>query len=200
MKVEDGLVQIPPINLVVIIVISITFGFAIASFMRIKAKARIWSLDTFVMLLSLVILVASFVLQAVGKLEAFGAASISTFSSIIFSWLLTKASNKSDFKLQEQALAKKSYRHINYIESAARTAEKTINQYISGPEEEVDAKTKLILSRAMDDIGYISGGISTCKMDWFDLLSEEDQQKTTEGYEPDQVVNTDSINLNQEDA
>lgn len=201
MTVQNGVVQLQPLMLVAIVIVSGTAGFALPRIVRPKTKKRIYTLDSFVMVLSLCILIISFVLQAFGKLETFAGSAISVFSSVIFSWLLTKASNKGDFELQEQALAKKSYRHINYIESAARTAESTISQYITGSEQgEIDNNTKLILSRALDHIGYISGGIRTCKMDWFDLLSKEDQDSTMQNNdEPKQIVNMDP-EYNQEDA
>ena len=56
------------------------------------------------------------------------------------------------------------------------TAYKKIEQYLERPEEELDTSTKLMLSSAMDQIKYIQGGISTCKMDWHDMLSKEEKE------------------------
>ena len=43
-------------------------------------------------------------------------------------------------------------------------------------ENELENSTKLMLSSAMDQIKYIQGGINTCKMDWHDLLSNEEKE------------------------
>ena len=69
----------------------------------------------------------------------------------------------------------RSFRHINYIESAANTAYKKIEQYL-GSEVSLDNNAKLMLSSAMDQIKYIQGGINTCKMDWHDMLSEKEKE------------------------
>ena len=63
----------------------------------------------------------------------------------------------------------------------------------------------MILSSAKEQIKYIQGGINTCKMDWFDLLSEEEQdnQKRSE-HNPNDYGTVDTVirneEINQEDA
>ena len=110
----------------------------------------------------------------------FATTTINIFGSIVFSWLLTKKSSKIEFKEQEEELALRSFRHINYIDSAANTAYKKIERYLKDSEV-LDTNARLILNSAMDQIKYIQGGISTCKMDWHDMLSvvEKEHYKNT---------------------
>lgn len=130
------------------------------------------------------------------------------FGSVIFSWLLTKKSSRLEFKRQEEELALRSFRHINYIESAANTAYKKIEQYL-GANASLDSNAKLMPGSAMDQIKYIQGGINTCKMDWHDMLSEEEKEhyKNTcnEGNQMDDEYGKVDVviaptDVNQEDA
>lgn len=77
---------------------------------------------------------------------------LNVFSSVVFSWLLTKKTSIKDFKEKEEELALRSYRHINYIESAANTASGTIDKYASEHNNDINAETKLILSSAKEQI------------------------------------------------
>lgn len=133
------------------------------------------NLDNFILLLSFLIVCGSIYFSTIGKLEKFASVAINVFASVVFSWLLTKKSSKEEFKEQEQELALRSFRHINYIESAANTAYKKIENYLSD-DVDLDDKAKLMLSSAMDQIKYIQGGINTCKMDWHDMLSDEEKE------------------------
>lgn len=130
---------------------------------------------------------------------------LNVFSSVVFSWLLTKKTSIKDFKEKEEELALRSYRHINYIESAANTASGTIDKYASEHNNDINAETKLILSSAKEQIKYIQGGINTCKMDWYDLLSEEEQDKRNHRETPNDDFGTvDTVisdeDINQEDV
>lgn len=160
------------------------------------------SMDFWILGLSGIITVCAVFFQAFDRLEAFSSAILTTFSGVIFSWLLTKTSSREEWKKQEQELALRSYRHIDYIESASKSAEQMINQYIQGDrKDEIEDKERLIFSGVMDYIGYISGGINTCKMDWYDLMSPEEQEKFSSREPANQSVNTgDKIFINQEDA
>lgn len=124
---------------------------------------------------SAVIVIGSIYFSATDRLEAFSAIALNVFGSVVFSWLLTKKSSKIEFKEQEEELALRSFRHINYIESAANTAYKKIEKYLDA-ENKLDSEAKLMLSSAMDQIKYIQGGINTCKMDWHDMLSDVEKQ------------------------
>lgn len=166
------------------------------------------NLDNFILFMSFAIVCGSIYFSTVGKLQEFAAVAINVFGSVVFSWLLTKKSSKEEFREQEQELALRSFRHINYIESAANTAYKKIENYISD-DVELDEKAKLMLSSAMDQIKYIQGGINTCKMDWHDMLSDEEKEhyknsvysenNMDEDYGTVDVVVPD-VGYNQEDA
>lgn len=134
------------------------------------------NLDNFILIISALIVVGSIYFSTIGKIEVFSSIVVNIFGSIVFSWLLTKKSSKIEFKEQEEDLALRSFRHINYIDSAANTAYKKIEQYLQQPDIELDINTKLMLSSAMDQIKYIQGGINTCKMDWHDMLSKEEKE------------------------
>lgn len=156
-------------------------------------KVPSFSLEKFIMVISGAVVAGAVFCEVAGVLEKFSSAVITVFSSIIFSWLLTKSSNKEEWKQQEQELALRSYRHIDYIETASKTASRTIEQYIN--EENLSEEERLILSRAMDYIGYIQGGINTCKLDWVDLMSDEKKNDYLHKDPLDQ-----SVIVNQEDA
>ena len=133
------------------------------------------NLDNYVMTVSALIVIVSIVLSVVGKIETFASVTINIFGTIVFSWLLTKKSAKVEFKEQEQDLSMRAYRHINYLESAANSAYKTLKDF--SDDEGINKEVKLMLSNAMSQIKYIQGGINTCKMDWVDMLSPEQQSK-----------------------
>lgn len=135
------------------------------------------NMDNYIIIGSLILLVFSIGLSISTADNSLAVVILNIFSSIIFSWLLTKKTSIKDFKEKEEELALRSYRHINYIESASNTASGIIGKYASGHDDKTSEETRLILSSAKEQIKYIQGGINTCKMDWFDLLSEVEQNK-----------------------
>lgn len=167
------------------------------------------NLDNFILTASAIVVVFSIYFATIGKLEAFASVTINIFGSIVFSWLLTKKSSKEEFRKQEQELALRSFRHINYIESAANTAYKKIEVYLNAKDVKLDENAKLMLNSAMDQIKYIQGGINTCKMDWLDMLSDEEKKhykgtcddgsSMNEDYGTVEV-NMSTVECNQEDA
>ncbi len=183
-------------------VIGALIGSQIAKKQKSSGKKFHISMECSIMVSSGIITICAIFFQTFNMLEAFSSAVITAFSGVIFSWLLTKMSSKEDWEKQEQNLALRSYRHIDYIESASKTAQQMIKQYIDGDKKNTTTpEIKLILSDAMDYIGYISGGIKTCKMDWYDLMSPEEQQKVSSAESSDPTAKiTDTIFMNQEDA
>lgn len=163
------------------------------------------NMDNYIIIGALILLIFSIGLSISGTDGNLAIIILNVFSSIVFSWLLTKKTSIKDFKEKEEELALRSYRHINYIESAANTASGTIDKYASEHNEGINAETKLILSSAKEQIKYIQGGINTCKMDWFDLLSEEEQDKRNHHDLPsDDFGTVETVlrdeDINQEDA
>lgn len=158
-------------------------------------------MEKLITILSGFFVVGAIVFQTVGLMESFSIIVTTIFTSVVFSWLLTRVSGKKEWQEREQELALRSYRHIDYIESASKTAEQAINQYIADRGEgEITPEQKLVLSRAMDYIGYIHGGIRTCKMDWYDLMSQEGQSRFSPLEATDQIVDINNVSINQEDA
>lgn len=133
------------------------------------------NLDNYVMTVSALIVVVSIILSVAGEVETFASITINIFGTIVFSWLLTKKSSKAEFKEHEQDLSLRAYRHINYLESATNSAYKTLKEF--SDDEAINKEVKLMLSNAMNQIKYIQGGINTCKMDWVDMLSPEQQSE-----------------------
>ena len=168
-----------------------------------KDKAFI-NMDNYVIVVALLLLIFSIGLSITGIEQNLAIVILNVFSSVVFSWLLTKKTSIKDFKEKEEELALRSYRHINYIESAANTASQALEQYAYSSDD-ITPEVKLILSSAKEQIKYIQGGINTCKMDWFDLLSEEEQdnQKRSE-HNPNDYGTVDTVirneEINQEDA
>lgn len=166
-------------------------------------KMQIKNLDDVMLLISGAVTLLSIILSAFGVLEKVAVSIINIFGTMVFSWILTKKSAKKDFEEHEQELALKSYRHINYIESAANTAYKTIEESLNDVQ---DNETKLILSRAMDHIKYIQGGVNTCKLDWYDMLSEDDRNDLKSEKERSRQdfgelkVDLSDMQINQEDV
>lgn len=134
------------------------------------------NLENFVLIISALVVGISIYLSTIGELAIFATTTINIFGSIVFSWLLTKKSSKIEFKDQEEQLALRSFRHINYIDSAANTTYKQIEQYAENIDKPSDEEMKLILKNIMGQIKYIQGGIRTCKMDWHDMLSEVERE------------------------
>lgn len=162
----------------------------------------LFNMDNYVIIGSLILLVFSIYLSTTDENNAIALIILNIFSSIIFSWLLTKKTSIKDFKEKEEELALRSYRHINYIESAAKTASGTIDKYIS-EHNDITAEMQLILLNAKENIKYVQGGINTCKMDWFDLLSAEEKGKHNEEMNKDfGTVSTviSDAEINQEDV
>lgn len=133
------------------------------------------NLDNVFIVLAAICIFATIIADAFAENTTIPIIFLNIFSSLIFSWLLTKKSAKIDFERHEQELAKKSYRHLNYIEVASKSAYKMLEQYTSNTE--LIESQKLVISRAMDNVMYIQGGIETCKFDWEDLMSNEDVEK-----------------------
>lgn len=180
--------------------VALIVGFLIGALV-FKKKTSGSSMEKFIMVLSGMFMVVAVIFQSIGVMEPFASVVTTIFTSVVFSWLLTKVSGKAEWQEREQELALRSYRHIDYIESASKTAEQTIKQYISGEKPtEISEAQKLVLSNAMDYIGYIRGGIKTCKMDWYDLMSQEGQSKFSSGEVANQVVNVSDLDISQEDV
>lgn len=158
-------------------------GYILGRYMKNKTIKRFYdylrdvfkNLDNYVMVVSALIVIVSIVLSVIGQIEVFASITINIFGTIVFSWLLTKKSAKAEFKEHEQDLSMRAYRHINYLESAANSAYKTLKDF--SDDDEISKEVKLMLSNAMNQIKYIQGGINTCKMDWVDMLSPEQQSE-----------------------
>lgn len=159
------------------------------------------NIENYVIVLSIVILIASLIYSGNSGSNELLSVILNIFATIIFSWLLTKKSTKADFKEKEEELAKRAYRHVNYLETAANTASITIEQYLK-ENEDIDTKAKFILLSVKEQVKYIQGGINTCKMDWYDLMSEKERSNhpsDSEEYGTVDTVNA-SEQVNQEDA
>lgn len=197
-------------SLIAVVILSGIIGYwigkskSLKSFPEALSRAFI-NMDNYIIIGALMLLIFSIGLSVTESNSALAIVILNVFSSVVFSWLLTKKTSIKDFKEKEEELALRSYRHINYIESAANTASGTIDKYASEHNNDINAETKLILSSAKEQIKYIQGGINTCKMDWYDLLSEEEQDKRNHRETPNDDFGTvDTVisdeDINQEDV
>lgn len=160
------------------------------------------NLDNYILVLSVIVIFISIICSINQENSNTIVIVLNMFSCVIFSWLLTKKSSKKEFKEKEEELALKSYRHINYIETAADTASKTIEKHMMECGD-VDENTRLVMLNAKSQITYIQGGINTCKMDWFDLLSQEEQENhSTKRIDSEEYGTYDTVvtDVNQEEA
>lgn len=160
------------------------------------------NLDNYILVLSVIVIFISIICSINQENSNTIVIVLNMFSCVIFSWLLTKKSSKKEFKEKEEELALKSYRHINYIETAADTASKTIEKHMMECGD-VDENTRLVMLNAKSQITYIQGGINTCKMDWFDLLSREEQENhSTKRIDSEEYGTYDTVvtDVNQEEA
>lgn len=89
-------------------------------------KAALFNMDNYVFTGSLIVLIFSIYISAVDEGNTAAIIMLNIFSSVIFSWLLTKKTSIKDFKEKEEELALRSYRHINYIESAANMSREAL--------------------------------------------------------------------------
>lgn len=160
------------------------------------------NIENYVIVLSIIVLSASLLYSGTSEDNEFLSAVLNIFATIIFSWLLTKKSTKADFKEKEEELAMRAYRHVNYLESAANTASRTVEQYLKEQDKEINESAKFILLSVKEQVKYIQGGINTCKMDWHDLMSEK--EKSNHNVDIDEYGSVQTVKaaeqVNQEDA
>ena len=211
---EKGLIRNMNTDIVIAVVVGICIGFVLG---RIRPKNLTLyeflkkcytNLDNFILVFSFEVVISAIYFSTTGRLTVISTLILNIFGSVAFSWLLTKKSSKIEYREQEEELALRSFRHINYIDSAANTAYKKIEKYLDS-EIELDNETKLMLSSAMDQIKYIQGGINTCKMDWHDMLSEKEKKHYKDSCDMDSTEEEEygtvdvvipEVEYNQEDA
>lgn len=193
-KVADGLFADPhnTILIIVAVIAACSVGVVIGWYARklkiLEKDISAIKLDTFFFYISILALLFSFVAQGLGVLSNLSGVVLNIFTTMIFSWLLTKSSSKAEFKEQEEQLAKRSYRHMSGIASETKRSIEVLRGVLESTQDEVQQST---LKNTLNQLIYIHSGISLCNEDWYDLLSADDQTKADNAKdEPSQMVVT----------
>lgn len=161
----------------IVLLVGCLIGYIIAKIT--KGKKALEHLEDFIMSLSGVIFILVTVLDACNIAQSVSASFLGVFSTIIFSWLLTKKSSEIQFKKEEEKIAKLSHRRIQDIEKAVLG----MQQYIQDMKEEKEVSTKEILSNIDARIEQIKNETLSAKEDWNDLLSDEYKKELHEKEE-----------------
>lgn len=165
----------------IIAVISLAIGFSIGRMKESEPIEKFFrklllSLDNIVIAFAMVVVICTIFSDMLFPNNKIPSVVLNIFGSIVFSWLLTKKSAKLEFKEHEQELAKRSYRHLNHIEVATRTADQQLQEGIKNCKKNssLSEEAGILLSKIQSSLFYIKSGIETCKYDWEDLMSESD--------------------------
>ena len=94
------------------------------------------NLDFWIMLVSMLLLVTSIAWPYMNKDESISNIYLNVFSTMIFSWLLTRFSTRRDYREQELQLSKISVRHINNTKCSIEMLRASIDKFIK---DEVDS-------------------------------------------------------------
>lgn len=151
-------------SLISVLVLGIIIGFLIGkghtlkNFPETLSKAFV-NIDNYIIVIAVMLLIFSVGLSVTEKESTLAIVILNVFSSVIFSWLLTKKTSIKDFKEKEEELALRSYRHINYIESAANTASGTIDKYALEHKKDI---TPELLTQLFIFLLQFSGCVPMC--------------------------------------
>lgn len=137
------------------------------------SRAFLNNLENAFLFLSLLMVTLTIFIDIFLKDSGITSILIYIFGTIIFTWLLTRKSVKGEAKIQEQLLAEKAYKQLNYVEETTKEAYQQLQNYIESTDETLDIEEKLVLSRAVDSIKNIASGIELCKFDWEGLQKDE---------------------------
>lgn len=158
-------------GLVCIETIFLLISFLIILYLNKKIKADIFrkmvaKLDDFVLFMAALFLLISIILDFFGITDGTATLMLNVFTTLVFSWLLTKKSSEMEFKKQQEGLAKLSHRHLLDVETSLLSLGLIIkenetfdnNEFLQG-----------LLGRLED----VQNGIKSNEADWEDMLSEE---------------------------
>lgn len=152
--------------------------FLVVLYLNQKIKAEIFrkmiaKLDDFVLFLSALILLVSMVLDFFNITEGTATLMLNIFTTLVFSWLLTKKSSEMEFKKQQERLAKLSHRHLCGVEASILSLGQSIKDYDGYDDNE-------FLQGLSGRIEDVQNGIQSNEADWEDMLSAEYRKELKE--------------------
>lgn len=156
---------------------------------RTVCKYVLQNLENFIMMGCGVAFILFVSLDMLKLAEGVSLAYMSTFSSIIFAWLLTKKSSELTVKKEQEKLAKLSHRHLGGVEKAILGLEQSIIDQLQVVTK-MDNETQYLLNNLKSRIEYIKDGVKSNKQDWYDMLADDYKEELEQAKDPE------SINLN----
>ena len=164
------------ISLVILGIVIGVAGTTIINKVKLKVNWNVLfkNLDKVMLVATTCILAICIIVETLGFADYISLSFVNIYSSIIFSWLLTKFSAETEFKKKEEDMAKLSFRHLGDVEKTILTAEQKVRDFITGERlgGKLDGKLEYFLEGVIDKIELIKIGIATNKEDWFDMLAE----------------------------
>lgn len=146
-----------------------------------KSKNEVWellkfwfdnilnNLDDFMLIVSILIFITCIIYDSLNPNSDISIQYLNIFSTLIFSWLLTKKSTEIQCKREQEKVAKISYRHLGDLEYTVLTAEQYIKDCLKS-DSHLEKSSIIVLERVEDKINLIKHGLNTNKEDWYDLL------------------------------
>lgn len=178
--------------LVCIETIVLIICFLVILYLNRKIKAEIFrkmiaKLDDFVLFLSALILLVSMVLDFFNVTEGTATLMLNIFTTLVFSWLLTKKSSEMEFKKQQERLAKLSHRHLCGVEASILSLGQSIKDYDGYDDNE-------FLQGLSGRIEDVQNGIQSNEADWEDMLSEEYKKELKKNQTLIETQKTEELN------
>lgn len=156
------------------------------------SKKMIGSIEDIVMVFAFFVALMCFFASVLFKETNISINLLSLFCSFIFSWLLTKKSSKGEFKEQQEAIAKTTYRHIGDIKSAALVTQDRL--LILRKKEGINQTD---IDGILDNVKIILKGIKTNEEDWKDMLSNEYIEELSKNEDPENELDEQRENIEQ---
>lgn len=158
----------------------------------IKTKNPI-NLEDIIFILSIIFLLLGFILELLNVATGIFTLILNTFSTIILSWIMTKKSAKQEFTKQQEELARLSFRHLGDVERSILGLEQSLIDF-RVEHEDVKADPDLIkdyyyfVKNLSDRIGDARNGIESNKLNWYDMLSEDEKIRINSKMEPETKI------------
>lgn len=164
--------------LVCIETIFLLISFLVILYLNKKIKADIFrkmvaKLDDFVLFLAALFLLISIILDFFHITDGTATLMLNVFTTLVFSWLLTKKSSEMEFKKQQERLAKLSHRHLCGVEASILSLGQSIKDYDGYDDDE-------FLQGLSGRIEDVQNGIQSNEADWEDMLSAEYREELKE--------------------
>lgn len=161
--------------------------FSILILRKIKFSKILGNLENIILILALVMFTISLAMDYFKKTNGISVSLLNFFATIIFSWILTKKSSGLSFKIEQEKLAKLSYRHLGDVEKSVLGLEQNIRDYLDENvhKHQNNDSSSYFLGSLLNRTEDIRNGILSNKEDWFDMLSNEEKDRIRERDDPE---------------